>query len=67
MKPGNLVKIKDPSYYGCKEGYGLVVEVMRNLQHQIGNFPRSVTYVTVKWNSDTTTVEYDDDLVVVNK
>ena len=67
MKVGNLVRIKDPRYYGAKEGYGLIVEVMRNFQHRIGNFPRSVTYVTVKWNSDTTTIEYEDELMVVNK
>ena len=67
MKPGNLVKIKDPSYYGCKEGYGLVMKVQNCFSNRIGNFPRSVTYVTVRWDSDTTTIEEDDQLVVVNK
>ena len=67
MKVGNLVKIKDPRYYGAKEGVGLVTEVQSRFSNVIGGFPRSVTYVTVKWNSDTTTIEEDDQLAVVNK
>ena len=68
MRPGNLVKIKDPRYYGCKEGYGLVIKVQNCSFNRIGKVPpRNVTYVTVRWNSDTTTIEEDDQLVVVSK
>ena len=67
MKPGNLVRIIHTGYYGAKEGVGLVMKVSNHFEHVHGGFPRSVTYVTVKWNSDTTTIEEDDQLVVVNK
>tara|TARA_R110000824_G_scaffold223621_1_gene411374 strand:+ start:490 stop:690 length:201 start_codon:yes stop_codon:yes gene_type:complete len=66
MKPGNLVKMESP-YFGCKEGVGLVMKVSNHFEYIVGGFPRSVVYVTVKWNGDITTIEEDDQLVEVNK
>ena len=66
MQPGNLVRMES-SYFGCREGVGLVMKVSHHFEHVHGGFPRSVTYVTVKWNSDTTTIEEDTELVVVSK